>query len=372
METAPEESGAEAFESYDEDESALETMTGLVDPEKPTSEMDVARAADLALARNLRRLEIHRYEIAAALESMSEEDLTHLDDEEEQIELTESDEKLLQHVARVNEQRRKRQNKRLTPGSGDGSRLAKLSSLAQALINRLPGESDGSSLGFMKQNLSLAWHNWRYDREIEQRLFSPSRRFRPLRRTRTLREREQQAPCAPTKLVSWSLDCIAAYQEGGSFRHFTFIDPVAGHGRTLLLASHRDFREIIGVENRGKLAEDAAMNIAQYPRTFMAQREVKLVTRDYRLIEWPDQPLIIHMFAPQSAEWLEQILEDISASFEALPRQIYLVIIGNRYRDVPESFDYIHSFTPPSTHLEMMALASPYEVDFHYFAPPAE
>jgi hypothetical protein len=114
------------------------------------------------------------------------------------------------------------------------------------------------------------------------------------------------------------------------------------------------------------------MNIAQYPRTFMQQRAVQLITRDFRLIEWPDQPLVIQIFAPQSREWLTQILEDISASFCGSPRQIYLIMIGNHYPEVVKEFDYIHGFEPPSGHLEMVTLASPYNVDFYYFTttPP--
>ncbi|GJM03740.1 MAG: hypothetical protein DHS20C08_22410 [Rhodomicrobium sp.] len=388
MATNPEQSKVEAPEDYQENYQDLshqaesndelredlvpENLTGLVDPEKPTSDMDVVRQQDLIMARNLRRLEIHRYEISNALSSMDQLDIGIVeDDDEDAIELSESEEKHAIHVAKVNEERRQRQRKRLAPHSGNELSKDKFSKAAALLSHLLPGDNSQNNLSFMRHNLCLTWHGWRYDREIEARLFSPSQRFRPLSRNRTLREREQQAPCAPTRLVSWSLDCIASYQEGGSFRHFTFIDPEAGHGRTLLMASHHDFRSIIGVENRGKLAEDAAMNIAQYPRTFMARREVHLITRDIRLIEWPEQPLIVQIFAPQSAEWLSQIMEALSASFAAQPRQIYLVMIGNRYPEVLGDYEYIHGFTPPSSHLEKMTLASPFEVDFYYFTANA-
>ncbi len=184
-------------------------------------------------------------------------------------------------------------------------------------------------------------------------------------RSQTFRAREEVAPCAPTKLVDYSLDCIASYQEGASFRHYVFVDPEAGHGRTVLLASHRDFRAIYGIESRGNWADDAAINIAQYPRTFMAQRQVELITSDFRLVEWPVAPLVVHIFNPQSSSWLMQVMENLSQSFGQTPRQIYLVIIANSHKNVMPSYPSFQEFSPPSSNLEQLTLMSPYEIDFY-------
>lgn len=358
--------------TFPDDMPELENMTGLVDPDKPTSSMDVAREADLMVARNLRRLEIHRFEIANALANINEDDVGHVCTDGDEIEISETDEKFAKHINRINQAKQQRQRERLDPDQVIDQRLEKAASVLKSAIEKVSGGRNVQSWDYMRHNLCLNWHLWRYDREMEQRLFNPLARFRPMARSRSLREREQVAPCAPVRLVDWSLDCLAAYQEGGSFRHFTFIDPVAGHGRTLLMASHRDFRSIIGVENRGKLSEDAAMNIAQYPRTFMAQRQVELIAKDIRLITWPDQPLIIHLFNPQSADWLHQLLEDISASFAESPRQIYLVITGNNHRDTVSEFAYFQPFSPPASNLEMLTLMAPYEIDFYFCAVPSD
>lgn len=346
-------------------EENLEELVGLIDPNKPKLEDDVVNAQDLMIARNLRRLEIHRYEIASALKNISDEEVGNFCVVEDEIEISESDEEYAKYVSRINNEARSRRKERLDPEQILDQRLEKIIAFLKQSLHKVTTRLDLKSWDYMRHNMFLAWHQHRYDREMEQRLFSPLAKFRNMSRAQTLREREAVVPCAPVRLVNWSLDCIASYQEGGSFRHFIFMDPVAGHGRTLLMASHRDFRAIYGIEPRGNFAEDAAMNIAQYPRTYMIQRQIELITRDFRLIEWPGFPLVIHIFNPQSANWLHEIMEKLSQSFEAAPRQIYIVIIGNNHKEVMDDFRAYQAFTPPSSNLEMISLMSPYDIDFY-------
>lgn len=346
-------------------EENLEELVGLIDPNKPRLEDDVVNPQDLMIARNLRRLEIHRYEIASALQNISDEEVGNFYVSDDEIEISESDEEYSKYVSRINDEVRSKRKERLDPEQILDQRLEKIIAFLKHSLHKVTTHLDLKSWDYMRHNMFLAWHQHRYDREMEQRLFSPLPKFRNMSRAQTLREREAVAPCAPVRLVNWSLDCLASYQEGGSFRHFIFIDPVAGHGRTLLMASHRDFRAIYGIEPRGNFAEDAAMNIAQYPRTYMVQRQIELITRDFRLIEWPDLPLVVHIFNPQSASWLQEVMERLSQSFEATPRQIYIVIIGNKHKEVMGNYRAYQPFTPPSSNLEMISLMSPYEIDFY-------
>jgi hypothetical protein len=336
-------------------------LVGLIDPNKPSLSEDVVQEQDLAIARNLRRLEKHRYEIAAALSNINEEEIGAVNEAEEEIEISESDEKYAKHISRLQNQALSRRNERLNPDA----KLEKIIDFLREQLAKVSTQLDLKSWDFMRRNLFLSWHQRRYDREIEQRLFNPLAKYRTMARSQTLREREEVAPCAPTRLVDWSLDCIASYQEGASFRHYVFVDPEAGHGRTVLLASHRDFRAIYGIESRGNWADDATINIAQYPRTFMAQRQVELITNDFRLVEWPVAPLVVQIFNPQSSSWLMQVMENLSESFGQTPRQIYLVIIANSHKDVMSNYRSFQEFTPPSSNLEQLTLMSPYEVDFY-------
>ncbi len=348
-------------ESDEASQEGEEQLIGLIDPNKPSLSEDVVQEQDLAIARNLRRLEKHRYEIAAALSNINEEEIGAVSEAEEEIEISESDEKHAKHISRLQTQALSRRNERLNPDA----KLEKIIDFLREQLAKVSTQLDLKSWDFMRRNLFLSWHQRRYDREIEQRLFNPLAKYRTMARSQTLREREEVAPCAPTKLVDYSLDCIASYQEGASFRHYVFVDPEAGHGRTVLLASHRDFRAIYGIESRGNWADDAAINIAQYPRTFMAQRQVELITSDFRLVEWPVAPLVVHIFNPQSSSWLMQVMENLSQSFGQTPRQIYLVIIANSHKNVMPSYPSFQEFSPPSSNLEQLTLMSPYEIDFY-------
>lgn len=348
-------------ESDEANQESEEQLIGLIDPNKPSLSADVVQEQDLAIARNLRRLEKHRYEIAAALSNINEEEIGTVSEAEEEIEISESDEKHAKHISHLQTKALSRRNERLNPDA----KLEKIIDFLREQLAKVSTQLDLKSWYFMRRNLFLSWHQRRYDREIEQRLFNPLAKYRTMARSQTLREREEAAPCAPTKLVDWSLDCIASYQQGASFRHYVFVDPEAGHGRTVLLASHRDFRAIYGIESRGNWADDAAINIAQYPRTFMTQRQVELITSDFRLVEWPVAPLVVHIFNPQSSSWLMQVMENLSQSFGQTPRQIYLVIIANTHKNVMSAYPSFQEFSPPSSNLEQLTLMSPYEIDFY-------
>ncbi len=348
-------------ESDEASQEGEEQLIGLIDPNKPSLSDDVVQEQDLAIARILQRLEKHRYEIAAALSNINEEEIGTVSEAEEEIEISESDEKHAKHISHLQTKALSRRNERLNPDA----KLEKIIDFLREQLAKVSTQLDLKSWDFMRRNLFLSWHQRRYDREIEQRLFNPLAKYRTMARSQTLREREEAAPCAPTKLVDWSLDCIASYQQGASFRHYVFVDPEAGHGRTVLLASHRDFRAIYGIESRGNWADDAAINIAQYPRTFMTQRQVELITSDFRLVEWPVAPLVVHIFNPQSSSWLMQVMENLSQSFGQTPRQIYLVIIANTHKSVMSAHPSFQEFSPPSSNLEQLTLMSPYEIDFY-------
>lgn len=354
-------SNALSDESDEANQESEEQLIGLIDPNKPSLSADVVQEQDLVIARNLRRLEKHRYEIAAALSNINEEEIGTVNEAEEEIEISESDEKHAKHISHLQTKALSRRNERLNPDA----KLEKIIDFLREQLAKVSTQLDLKSWDFMRRNLFLSWHQRRYDREIEQRLFNPLAKYRTMARSQTLREREEAAPCAPTKLVDWSLDCIASYQQGASFRHYVFVDPEAGHGRTVLLASHRDFRAIYGIESRGNWADDAAINIAQYPRTFMSQRQVELITSDFRLVEWPVAPLVVHIFNPQSSSWLMQVMENLSQSFGQTPRQIYLVIIANSHKSVMSAYPSFQEFSPPSSNLEQLTLMSPYEIDFY-------
>lgn len=132
------------------------------------------------------------------------------------------------------------------------------------------------------------------------------------------------------------------------------------------MASEKDFRAIFGIETDPELVDDALMNIAQYPRTYMTQREIEIINTEVSPMNWPHHPLVVHIFKPDSAEWLSKLVEGLSASFYESPRQIYLVLIGNEHKNEIENIPFLQSFTPTSSQLKTMSLMSPYDIDFYY------
>ena len=342
----------------------LDQLTGLIDPSKP-NDPDFISETDLQIARNLRRLEIHRYEIASALENLSDEEIGQCTiEDEEEIELSKSDLDYVNQKARKLEQKNKQ--KRLDPDQWLQSKADQLKRSLNRTSNKITKGLHLDRFTSLRHDLCVTLHQKKYDKEIEARL------FRPLTDSMAFNQQSQEAygPCAPVKLVDWSLEQLAAYQEGASFRHFTFLDPQAGHGRTLLLAAQRDFRSIIGIEDNQELAETATLNIAQYPRTYMVQREVQLFSDQLLAEQWPDNPMLILIFQPRSQDWLQGFLEQLSASFYANPRQIYLVFIDNQHKQLIEEIPFMQPFTAPASNIETTSLLAPYEIDFYFSIIP--
>jgi len=366
-----------------------EGLNGLIDPEKPT-DPDTVHAADLMIARNLRQLEIHRYEIATALENLSDEEVGEfLVNEEDEAELLNVDLAYANHIQELKKNRNKK--KSLDPDQYLYQFFDHITQGVKRSTSNMGQQLRFNNLIKMNQSLCLRWHQWRYDQTIEKRLFIPFNTIKPtneptkkkeaqgpLLETQTYLELQKSTitpsansiatpmPCAPVALVQWSLECLAHYQEGNSFRHFYFIDPACGHGRTLLMASQKDFRAILGIENRDTLSEKAVMNIAQYPKSFMVQREIKLNAATGLAQQWPNHPLLIHIFQPESKAWLAALLNSLNASFYQSPRQIYIVMIDNPYKDALETVSFLHPFNPSTLAIEKKSYLNPYEVEFYY------
>ncbi len=351
-------------EQHNADLPDLDQLTGLIDPSK-SNDPDLISETDLQIARNLRRLEIHRYEIASALENLSDEEIGHCTiEDEEEIELSETDLEYVNQKARKLEKKNKQ--KRLDPDQWLQYKTDQLKRSLNRTSNKLSKGLQLDRFSSLRHNLSITLHQKKYDKEIEARLFSPLTDEKPFNEL----TQKTYGPCAPVKLVDWSLEQLAAYQEGASFRHFTFMDPQAGHGRTVLLAAQRDFRSIIGIEEKQELTEKATMNIAQYPRTYMVQREVQLFSHPLPPEQWPDNPLLIQIFQPDSEEWLQGFIEQLSAAFYGNPRQIYLVLIDNQHKQLIEQIPFMQHFSAPVGTLEKTNLLAPYEIDFYFSIIP--
>ena len=123
----------------------------------------------------------------------------------------------------------------------------------------------------------------------------------------------------PRKVFEWALSALPA-----SLKRFAFTDFDAGNGRTLLLASRRDFEHITGYAGPDSF-EILHMNAAQYPRTYMSCRDVRLRRSGQDPDEVPAQPAVVFFPDSLTEERLKGILEKVAESLRESPRRIYLI-----------------------------------------------
>jgi hypothetical protein len=106
---------------------------------------------------------------------------------------------------------------------------------------------------------------------------------------------------------------------------FTFIDVGAGKSRTLLLASHYNFKKIIGVEFAKELTACAARNIASFRCERQSCRDLGIIEADATAFEFPDTPLVLFFYNPFARNVFDIVLGNIAASLKAQRRDCYIV-----------------------------------------------
>ena len=93
----------------------------------------------------------------------------------------------------------------------------------------------------------------------------------------------------------------------------TFVDVGAGMGRAVLLAAHRPFKQVVGVEISRALYEIARDNLAQVDPNALRCRDVRLVCADAARYRFPRGPLVVYLFNPFDATVLSGIIDRLAA-----------------------------------------------------------
>jgi hypothetical protein len=122
-------------------------------------------------------------------------------------------------------------------------------------------------------------------------------------------------------VLDWVLSGLAS-----DFRGYAFVDFRAGRGRTMLLASMRNFDRVIGFEYSQDNLDDAKLNISQFPRSLMTCRDVECWRGDGAGITIPKQPLVLFFPNAYRERFMALILSHISASYRLNPRRIYIIL----------------------------------------------
>ena len=124
----------------------------------------------------------------------------------------------------------------------------------------------------------------------------------------------------PKKLLDWALSALPE-----DLKRYAFVDFRASNGRTLLLAARRNFEYAAGYAFDAEGAETLEMNLAQYPRSYLACRDVRALRGDRDGVVVPSQPAVLFFPDSLSAGHLDIILNYVTASLRLDPRPIYLI-----------------------------------------------
>jgi hypothetical protein len=124
-------------------------------------------------------------------------------------------------------------------------------------------------------------------------------------------------------VFEWVLDRLPK-----DLREYAFVDFRAGRGRVILLAARRNFEKVIGYEFDDQIHDDLVMNIAQFPRSQMACRNIESLRGDREGVSIPDQPAVLFFANAHRDELLSVVLNYAAASHQRNPRSIYLVLLN--------------------------------------------
>ena len=119
-----------------------------------------------------------------------------------------------------------------------------------------------------------------------------------------------------------------------SHSDFVFVDLGSGKGRMLLVASEFPFRQVIGVELAQELHEIAEGNIQQFRSRNIRCRCVKSVHQDATEFEFPNQPLVLFLFNPFSAEILRPVVDRLLASLQTEQRRVYVIYHNPQHGEI--------------------------------------
>jgi hypothetical protein len=124
----------------------------------------------------------------------------------------------------------------------------------------------------------------------------------------------------PKKLLDWALSALPPDR-----KRYAFIDYRAGNGRTLLLAARHNFEYAAGYAFDAEGTETLEMNLAQYPRSYLACRDVRALRGDRDGVVIPAQPAVLFFPDGLSEGHLDIILNYVTASLRLEPRPVYLI-----------------------------------------------
>ena len=210
---------------------------------------------------------------------------------------------------------------RQSPSAGVG-----LAGRVKALVHRARQMTRRMGMrDWNRRRLALLSHIHRdvFDRTTEQLLFCKTPQLEVYHFEETEKGLQKffvyEGPI-PKKLLDWALSALPE-----DLKRYAFVDFRASNGRTLLLAARRNFEYAAGYAFDAEGTETLEMNLAQYPRSYLACRDVRALRGDRDGVAVPSQPAVLFFPDSLSAGHLDIILNYVTASLRLDPRPIYLI-----------------------------------------------
>ncbi len=240
---------------------------------------------------------------------------------------------------------------------------AALENTAKALVQRSRSISRRIRMrDWSRRRLALlsVMHRHIFDRSTEQLLFCKTPPLEVYLVDETAQGVEKsffyQGPI-PKKLLNWALSALPE-----DLKRYAFVDFRAGSGRTLLLAARRNFEYAAGYAFDTEGSETLEMNLAQYPRTYLACRDVRALRGDRDGVVIPSQPTVLFFPDNLSAGHLDIILTYVTASLRLDPRPIYLIFENAGRERGREQMSMFEKVKPPLINQAKALLFAPVSI----------
>ncbi len=114
---------------------------------------------------------------------------------------------------------------------------------------------------------------------------------------------------------------------GPDFSQTTFVDLGSGKAFAMLLASHRNFKKIVGVEFAIELHEAAIRNVTKYSSPEQKCKDLELIHGDALDYEFPDSDLLVYLCNPFTDNLLREIINKLIRMREATGHKISIVYL---------------------------------------------
>jgi 16S rRNA G966 N2-methylase RsmD len=141
---------------------------------------------------------------------------------------------------------------------------------------------------------------------------------------------------------------------------FTFVDYGSGKGRTLLYASNRNFRRIVGIEFAKELHAIAERNIESYRNRRQKCHDLQSICMDAAEFSLPQGNCVLYFFHPFRAEVMSRVLENIEQSFRRNPRRLILLYYHPQVDSEIRKYSFLEKREERPMPFDLSAVPSPY------------